>query len=103
MQLIRHAPSLRQGCDIYRSAVGEVTDRRSVNRRAVCGRLAVGLVTGGRSVAGWRSVWLPAGGLRAVCGWPFHQLPVLHIGFLCQRRWRSVLSLAVGEDFGVRD
>ena len=48
MQLIRHAPSLRQGCDIYRSAVGEVTDRRSVHRGAVCGRLAVGPFAGGR-------------------------------------------------------
>lgn len=65
MQLIRHAPSLRRGCDIYRLAVGKVTGDRSAHR-------------------------------RSVCGWPFHQLPVLHIGFLCQHRWRSVTFL--GED-----
>ena len=57
MQLIRHAPSLRQGCDIYRSAVGEVTDRRSVHRQAFSPQ------AGGRSVAGWRSV-LSLGSVR---------------------------------------
>lgn len=77
MQLIRHAPSLRQGCDIYRSAVGEVTDRRSVHRQAfspqaggqvidrgsvhreaVCGRLAVGRSGYRRGVCGGSAVGL---------------------------------------------